>query len=46
MCFEDESMKKIWSKPELRRFVAGAAESKGKTGPTDGGTQANGSNYS
>lgn len=39
-------MKKVWSKPELRRLVAGAAESRIKTGRADGGTQANGTNFS
>ena len=39
-------MKKVWSKPELRRLVAGAAESRVKQGLADGGTQANQTNFS
>ncbi len=35
-------MKKVWNKPELRRLVAGAAESRLKAGRTDSTPNGNG----
>jgi hypothetical protein len=37
-------MKKVWSKPELRRLVAGGAESRVKTGVVDSTPNGNGGN--
>lgn len=39
-------MKKVWSKPQLRRLVAGGAEAQQTKTGVDGGTKGNGNQYS
>ena len=39
-------MKKVWNKPELRRLVAGGAESQTTKTGVDGNTKGGGNNYS
>jgi hypothetical protein len=39
-------MKKVWSKPELRRLVAGGAETTNSKRGVDSASQGGGNNYS
>jgi hypothetical protein len=39
-------MKKVWNKPELRRLVAGRAETRVKAGQPDGTNSPNNTNFS